>query len=124
MSQAPALPTPDRRSALRYLLTAANYMDINFFKPSRVVVEGEDHLSYNFFGNILEVRKRTVSDAEPANVAYEIRLGDLMPSTLSRPLLVYVMLPKADKVANRTAFKYCLDELSNNPSQYIAEKQA
>ena len=118
----PPPPALDRRSALMYLWRATDYVDASFFIPSTVITcHGE--IGWNFQGLQLRVKKRTRSDAKPANVVYEVNLGALMPQN-SKHLLAYVLRPSTDPKANWAAFKRCLEDLATWPAKELSEMEA
>ncbi|KAM5541242.1 hypothetical protein V8D89_005171 [Ganoderma adspersum] len=118
----PPPPAPDRRSALMHLLHVTDFVDASFFIPSRIIA-GNGEIGCNFQGLQLRVKKRTLSDANPANVVYEVNLGALMPQN-SKPLLAYVLHPSTDAEANRAAFRRCLEDLARWPAKELSEMEA
>ena len=104
-----------------YLLSAADHLRRDFFKPSKEPEEGEQEFECQYAGFKLRVRKRTKSDAKPVNVVYEIHLGALLGSRNSKALLAYVLYPKDDTEANREAFKCCLRDLVTRPETFMSE---
>ncbi len=114
----PAPPLPTRYSALMYLAGRADFTASSFFTPNNQ----QKDLVWNFEGLTLGVKKRTLSMADPANVTYEIYLGQLLRR--GAVLLACVLRPKEDVEANRAAFKRCLEELANKPAFEMSQHNA
>ncbi|KAM5541276.1 hypothetical protein V8D89_005205 [Ganoderma adspersum] len=122
MYRAPPRPPPtppNRQSALRYMLGKADSLHGSFFS----IGHPADSVDWVFRGVRLSVVRRTYSEADPANILYEIH----MPSALlgfNGFLYAYVMHPRRDTEANRDAFKRCLEELMSSRSLSSFEQTA
>ncbi|KAM5541270.1 hypothetical protein V8D89_005199 [Ganoderma adspersum] len=115
----PPPPPPDRFTALLHLAGMVPYIQTSFFTASKT---RHPDLTVDFQGFPLIVKKRTLSLADPSNVAYEIRLGTLYPRGTA--LVATVLYPKADPEANRAAFKRCVEQLAWEPAREMSDMEA
>lgn len=102
-----------------YLAGTVPYVARSFFTASK---ERHPDLRLNFQGFPVVVRKRTVSVADPSNVTYEIRLGQLYPQY--EYILATVLYPKDDPEANRAAFRRCVEQLAYENAREMSQHEA
>ena len=72
------------------------------------------------------MHKRTFSHAVPTNIVYEIHMPkDLLgQAAVKGYLIAYVLQPTANKEANRSAFKRCLQQLESEPARDMSQQKA
>ncbi|PIL34782.1 hypothetical protein GSI_02569 [Ganoderma sinense ZZ0214-1] len=120
----PAVPPPDRRSALLNLWRMVDSMADDFFVPTPEN-GAERPLAWKFQNVTQSLKMQTTSaHSTPLRIIYRISLGKATPDV--RYMVVYVLDPKdrSDIQANKDAFKRGLIELVNDPQSSMTEAEA